>query len=404
MLRCSILIPTFVPDSLSMLKDIKVGPMRALDSIETEKLAQLNRVKRLATLVLLSCFIAMVFAKLLEHQYPGFAILAAFAEAATIGGIADWYAVVALFKRPMNLPIPHTAIIPNNQHRIADNLGRFINTSFLAPAPVAEKLREVDFAGEIAQWLADRNRSEGLARFGVRFVPQLLQAVDDKGLLQFATQRITGQIAKTDIAPLLGTVLQSFTKDGRHQKLLNDLIGALHNFLNDPETLEIMRTKVKKELPVLFNVVGADTLVLNRIVKSTTELLNEVEADKEHPLRQEFEAFLLSYIKRTRRTKGFAAQVEQMKQMILSRPELEDAAEHMWVGLKDYILRDIAADESLLVARLTDMLVEVGENLADEPTLRADINDGMVSVLSNLVEDQRDGIATYVSEEVKAGT
>lgn len=375
--------------------------MRSLDIEDIEKLKQLNRVKMLATLVLLICFVVMVIAKLLEHQYPAFGIVAAFAEAATIGGIADWYAVVALFKRPMNLPFPHTAIIPNNQPRIADNLGRFIDTNFLARDAVEAKLQEVDSAGEISNWLAVRSQSQSLATFIVKFVPQLLHAVDEKGLVHFASQRVTGQIAKTDIAPLLGNVLQTFTKHGRHQKLLDDLIRALHNFLNNDETLEIVRTKVKRELPVLFNVLGADSIVLRRIVHAATELLNEIKDDEDHPLRIEFEQFLISYINRTRRTKGFAKQVEQMKQVILARPELEDAAENMWDGLKDYILKDVHSDDSLLVARLTDMLVEIGTGLADEPDLRRDINTGMVVVISNLVEEQRGSISSYVSEQVK---
>ena len=375
--------------------------MRRLDIEDIEKLKQLNRVKMLATLVLLLCFVLMVAAKLLEHHYPAFGFVAAFAEAATIGGIADWYAVVALFKRPMNLPFPHTAIIPNNQPRIADNLGRFIDTNFLARDAVEGKLREVDFAGEISGWLSKRSQSQSLATFMVKFVPQLLHAVDEKGLVKFASERVTGQIAKTDIAPLLGNVLGTFTKDGRHQKLLDDLIRALHNFLNNDETLEIVRTKVKRELPVLFNVLGGDSLVLGRIVNAATELLDEIKEDPDHPLRVEFEHFLISYINRTRRTKGFAKQVERMKQMMLARPELNDAAENMWAGLKDYILEDVHAEDSMLVARLTDMLVEIGTGLAEEPDLRRDINAGMVVVLSNLVEEQRGGISTYISEQVK---
>jgi uncharacterized membrane-anchored protein YjiN (DUF445 family) len=375
--------------------------MRTLDSTEIEKLAQLNRVKLLATLVLVACFVVLIAAKLLEHQYPAFSVVAAFAEAATIGGIADWYAVVALFKKPMNLPIPHTAIISNNQGRIADNLGRFIKNNFLARGPVEQKLQDIDFAGEISQWLSTRSRSEGLARFVVRFLPQLLQAVDEKGLVQFATQRVTGQIEKVDIAPLLGNVMQTFTRNGRHQKLLDDLISALHNFLNDEATVEVVRAKIKSELPVLFNVLGADKLLLNRIIRAATELLNEIESDSDHPMRIEFEDFLLAYIDRTRQTKGFATQVEQMKQHILSRPEIEDAAEHLWSGFKDFILNDIEANESQLIARLTDMLMEIGSSLVEEPVLRQDINKGMVSVISNLVEEQRDGISTYVSEQVR---
>lgn len=376
--------------------------MRDLDIIELEKLKQLNRIKVLATLVLIACFLVMVIAKLLEHHYPFFSLIAAFAEAATIGGIADWYAVVALFKRPMNLPFPHTAIIPNNQHRIAENLGGFIDNNFLAREPVSEKLQEVDFAGEISNWLSSRARSQGLASFFARLVPQLLNAVDEKGVVHFATERVTSQIAKTDVAPLLGNVMQTFTKDGRHLKLLDDLIGALHHFLNDEETVELVRTKVKRELPVLFNVVGADTILVRRIVRVATELLEEIKEDKEHPLRAEFEEFLTSYIKRLRRTKSFARQVEQLKQMMLARPELEDATDHLWDGLKEYILADVKSDESVLVARLTDMLVEIGTSLKDEPNLRRDINAGMVLVIANLVEDQRGNIASYVSEQVKA--
>jgi uncharacterized membrane-anchored protein YjiN (DUF445 family) len=375
--------------------------MRNLDTQEIEKLNQLNRIKVFATLVLVACFVAMVIAKLLEHQYPPFALVAAFAEAATIGGIADWYAVVALFKRPMNLPFPHTAIIPNNQPRIADNLGRFIDSNFLARGPVAEKLQEIDFAGEISHWLSSRKRSAGLASFFVKFIPQLLQIVDEKGLVNFATQRLTGQISKTDVAPLLGNLMQTFTKDGRHQKLLDDLIRALHHFLNDEDTIQIVREKVKRELPVLFNVIGADGMLVKRIVRVATELLDEVKDQKDHPLRAEFDEFLVSYVKRTRRTKGFARQVEQLKQMMLSRPELEDAAEHLWSGFKDYILRDVEADDSMLVARMTDMLVEIGSSLKDEPNLRRDINNGMVLVISSLVEEQRGSISSYVSEQVK---
>jgi len=118
-------------------------------------------------------------------------------------------------------------------------------------------------------------------------------------------------------------------------------------------------------------------------------------------LRAEFEHFLISYINRTRRTKGFAKQVENMKQMLLARPELEDAAEHMWEGLRGYILDDVHSDDSLLVARLTDMLVEIGTGLADEPDLRRDINSGMVVVLTNLVEEQRGSISSYISDQVR---
>src|SRR6202043_2726934 len=139
---------------------------------DAARAAELRRVKALATLVLAGTLALFVTAKALLPLHPAFGFVAAFAEAATIGGLADWYAVVALFRRPLGLPIPHTAIIQSNQHRIADKLGEFIEVHFLEPGPVEAKLSEIDFACFIADWLRDRKRSTDLARFVLRLLPE----------------------------------------------------------------------------------------------------------------------------------------------------------------------------------------------------------------------------------------
>src|ERR1700687_5675269 len=143
--------------------------------------AELRRVKALATLVLAGTLALFVTAKALLPLHPVFGFVAAFAEAATVGGVADWYAVVALFRRPLGLPIPHTAIIPRNHLRIADTLGEFIETNFLAPEPVEARLRDVDFAALVADWLVDRERAAALADFVLRLLPQALGAIDQSG-------------------------------------------------------------------------------------------------------------------------------------------------------------------------------------------------------------------------------
>jgi len=375
--------------------------MRDLENLELERLAALNRIKMLATLVLLGCFIALIITKILEIHYPALAIVTAFAEAATIGGIADWYAVVAIFKRPLNLPFPHTAIIPNNQPRIADNLGRFIENNFLAKEPVKEKLREIDFAGEMSAWLASPVRARSLATFVVRLIPQLLASVDEKGLVRFASERVTHQLARTDIAPLVGNVMTSFTQDGRQEQLLDEVITATHKFLSNEETLEVLRKKVQRELPLAVAILQGDRLLLKRLVSAATELLDEVKEDRQHPLRAEFDTFLRNYINRTKRTKTFAKRVEALKQSLLARAELGQAAESIWDSLRDFVLEDIEKDESVLVARMSDLFVDIGTKLEGETDLRRDINEGMVTVLSNLVDQQRGNISAYVAEQVK---
>src|SRR6186713_1764441 len=150
---------------------------------DAERAAELRHVKALATLVLVATLALFVAAKWLLPVHPVFGFIAAFAEAATIGGLADWYAVVALFKRPLGLPIPHTAIIQSNQARIADKLGEFIQVHFLESAPVEAKLRQIDFGAFIADWLRDRKRSEDLARFALRLLPEAIAATENSGLM-----------------------------------------------------------------------------------------------------------------------------------------------------------------------------------------------------------------------------
>src|SRR5437764_11984674 len=139
-----------------------------MPSRDDDRAAALKRVKLAATLLLVGTAALFAVARHYEPAHWAWGYVASFAAAATVGGLADWYAVVALFRRPLGLPIPHTAIIPRNHQRIADNLGRFIEANFLAPEPVREKLAEVDFAGLVADWLADAERAAGLSRFVAR--------------------------------------------------------------------------------------------------------------------------------------------------------------------------------------------------------------------------------------------
>src|SRR2546430_3742251 len=148
--------------------------------------------------------------------HPAFGFIAAFAEAATIGGLADWYAVVALFKRPLGLPIPHTAIIQSNQHRIADKLGEFIEVHFLESAPVEAKLRQIDFGSFIADWPRDPKRSEDLARFALRLLPEAVAATEDFRLMTFISRRITAHLMSIHLAPLAARTRRPFVKEGRH--------------------------------------------------------------------------------------------------------------------------------------------------------------------------------------------
>src|ERR1700688_1348935 len=268
---------------------------------DAARAAELRRVKALATLVLTATLALFVTAKLLLPMHPAFGFVAAFAEAATIGGLADWYAVVALFRRPLGLPIPHTAIIQSNQHRIADKLGEFIEVHFLEAAPVDAKLRQIDFGSFIADWLRDRKRSADLARFTLRLLPEAVSATESSGLMTFITRRITTQLQSIDLAPLAAGTLRAFVAEGRHQGLLDDILRAVHETLTRAETMAMIRVKIRAELPTLLKLYRADKFLVNKIVASATTFFEEVRNDPKHPFRGEFDRMALSFVDRLRR-------------------------------------------------------------------------------------------------------
>src|ERR1700738_4393391 len=237
---------------------------------DAARAAELRRVKALATLVLAGTLALFVTAKMLLHTHPVFGFVAAFAEAATIGGLADWYAVVALFRRPLGLPIPHTAIIQSNQRRIADKLGEFIEVHFLEAAPVEAKLRQIDFGSFIADWLRDRKRSADLARFVLRLLPEAVSATETSGLMTFITRRITSQLQGIDLAPLAAGTLRAFVAEGRHQGLLDDILRAAHQSLTQAETMAMVREKIRGELPTLLKLYRDDKYLGTKILTSVT--------------------------------------------------------------------------------------------------------------------------------------
>src|ERR1700674_2938482 len=230
---------------------------------DAARAAELRRVKALAALVLAGTLALFITAKALSHVHPIFDFVAAFAEAATIGGLADWYAVVALFRRPLGLPIPHTAIIQSNQHRIADKLGEFIEVHFLEAAPVDAKLRQIDFGSFIADWLRDRKRSTDLARFTLRLLPEAVSATETSGLMTFITRRIGTQLQSIDLAPLAAGTLRGFVAEGRHQGLLDDILRAVHESLTKAETMAMVREKIRGKLPTLLKLYPTHKLLMN---------------------------------------------------------------------------------------------------------------------------------------------
>lgn len=374
----------------------------SLDDSDTARAADLRRVKAIAAAVLVACLALLVVAKAMAGRHPAWGFVAAFAEAAAIGGLADWYAVVALFRRPMGLPIPHTAIIPSNQHKIAEKLGKFIEEHFLDAAPVEAKLREVDFASFVADWLQDQKRSLDLSRFVLRLLPEAIEAADNSGLKSYAVRRIMAQLQSVDLAPLASGALRGFIAQGRHRVLLDDLMVAAHGSLNEPETMAAIGEKIRAELPTLLRLYRADKFLLKKIAASATSFFDDVRNDPQHPFRGEFDRILLSFVDKLESEQAYANRLDMLKRDLLSRPEIADLAQTIWSNVRLFIERNARGETDVLERHLSKMFMETGAQLADDPQLRAEINNGVVTVLKSFIASQKSGVSTFIADQVKA--
>lgn len=367
------------------------------------RLRDLRQTKFIATSVLVASVVLMVVAKVLEHRvHTGFGFLAAFAEASAIGGLADWYAVVVLFRRPLGLPIPHTAIIPANQQRIAESLGEFIETHLLAPGPIAARFKQVDFAAAASEWLSDRERSADLARLILRLLPEVLNAVERSSLRDFAARRVVAQIKAVELAPLAAGLLTAFTENRQHQHVLDEVLNLVNRLMTDPIALKAIRKKIRAELPTLLNLYRADKYLLNKLVSSGYGFLKEVRANPAHPLRAEFDRFVADFIEQLTASPDYIAKIEKLKEDVLSYPQVAELAQGMWASFLRFLERNLRDPNSTLHTDLQTLLMEVGRQLADDAKLCADINRGMTVMLENFIQDNKGGVSAFIADQVKS--
>lgn len=361
----------------------------------------LRRMQMVATGLLGVSLATLGIATYFQPRYPALAYLAAFAEAATIGGMADWYAVVALFRRPLGLPIPHTAILPASQDRIAESLGEFIETQFLRADAVRAKLGETDFAGMMVEWLSDPQRAGALATYAVKALPQLLESADSSHAKSFVATQVQQAARKANISPYAANLVDGLLATGRHQQVFTDILGVLGRLMLEPRAIQSVWEKIQGELPKVLRLVGADGFLLRKILIAAAEFLDEVQQRPDHPIRGEVDAAIRRFVDDLRQSPDFQRKVDDFKNTLIDRPETAALLEVAWQSLKTYVARDVAAETSAIRGHLRDVLMSAARQLRDDAALKAEINAGMVAALASFIEQQKSGVSRFISQQVK---
>jgi uncharacterized membrane-anchored protein YjiN (DUF445 family) len=372
------------------------------------KEAELRKSKQLALAFFIGAAALFVVSLFLPPVWPA-ELLKAFAEAAMVGALADWFAVVALFKR---IPIPvvgrHTEIIPANKDKIADNLALFVREKFLDTESIVGLIRRHDPAQMVANWLVKPANTERMGGYLVKVATWVLDFIEDAAVQNFIGKAVHAMVRSVDLSKSAGTILESLTRGGRHQMLLDEGIDQLARLLSNEQTQEFIAQGIvdwlreeyafiEKMLPSeLIGRKGADIAV-----KLASDILNKVSEDPAHPLRQRFDAFTNDFIERLKADPEFAQKGEEIKGYLLGDAALNNYLKSLWTDLKAWLKADLESEHSVLRTRIVATGAWVGKVLSEDPQLRVSLNENLELAARGAAPEFAGFLTSHIADTVK---
>lgn len=369
-------------------------PNDACPAPMTDRLRYAIRLRRFATALLLLMAGLLLFstwARLRLH--PEFVWLQSFAEAALVGGLADWFAVTALFRHPMGIPIPHTAIIARSKDRIGDALADFLKDNFLTPANVARRLQSFDAVDAVARML-ERPVAAGRIRAGLmRLLTELSQTAAAQSVYARLRNATTERLRDIDISPLLGQVLNAILARGEHRAAIDQMIAWAERTLAREEKL--IHGMVEERTNWLLRLINVDEKIADELVAGLRQLLSDLAADPNHPVRARAEAALHTLAQELQHRPQTRARVEEIKREMLANPAVRRWLDGIWAELRD----------SLEGLQQGDFWRSIGGSVAAslraDPGIARSINLLLRRAVIATVSDYGAAIVTLVSETIR---
>ncbi len=342
----------------------------------------------------------------------GWGWLQAFCEASAVGAVADWFAVVALFRRPLGLPLPHTAILPRSKARVADGLAHFVRDHFLDPQALVARLGVFDPARRLGEWLADPARVDEWVAEGRRWALKAVGLFDDGRMRRATLELVVAQARRWNSAATAAEVLTLLTQGGRHHELLDAGLEKIGGFLAEDEVKarvsELMVRHARKEWPKVIGMVELVTPVArmadglaDRLSASVLGELRDVLAQPDHPVRQRYDRWLAEFVERLRHDEGLIAAFERVKARAVDDPAVLEYAGQVWSDIKGLLQADLAGEHSALAEHVAQAMRDVGDRLRDDGSLRASLNEHLMSAASQLAASLRAGVTTHIAQTIK---
>lgn len=350
-----------------------------------------------------ACLLAV--AHVLRAQHPAWGYVAAFAEAAMVGAIADWFAVVALFKRPLGLPIWHTAIIPNSKDDIGRNLGAFVENHFITEEAIGGKIRQADPARWLGEWLRDPLHLSGLGHQAASVARQLIEALDHEQIRDQIRAVASQQLIEVDLSGTAGQLVDRLMQSGRHQELLDALLDGAGAYLGDAEKLPTISQFLIDSLGVENSMMKmAVNAYAPKAINSLNQKLDEVRRDPAHRFRGVFDSWIGDFALRLKADPQWAEKIRRHQAELVQDQQVQLLLSGLWDGLKDRLLHDLSQDQPALIRQLQAWIRKLGQILVEKPELRQWLNQAIEDGSVTLVRRYRGEVGRFIEQQLAKWT
>jgi uncharacterized membrane-anchored protein YjiN (DUF445 family) len=392
-------VTTSSTQSPASARDDSAAPVSKLDresvELRTRRLAAARR-RATALLIAVTALFVSVTAARLHGTFAGY--VQAGAEAAMVGGVADWFAVTALFRHPLGLPIPHTAVIVERKDRFAATLGQFVQENFLNADVLAERLRSAKVVPRLATWLADEANAARFAGHAADVVVTAAEALRDEDAQRMLTAELTRAVDALDVAPLAGRVVRALIAEGHHAGLFNGILTGIGRYLEDhyEELRDRFETEAPRWVPDLVY-----RRVYDRIYHRLRERLEAMAADPEDETRRQFEEWIAALPVRLETSPELHERGERIKRDVLGSAGLRDWSSALWTNAKETMRIQAADPDSELRHRIAGALVAAGQRLGSDQRLQESLDRVIESGMRALADQFHDELAGLVTGTIQ---
>ncbi|MEA3552560.1 DUF445 family protein [Pseudarthrobacter sp. CC4] len=388
--------PSAVPDPKGRPK-VRAAVVHHLSPGDAEKAAALRRMKLVALGLLVVMAVIFVFAFALQKEYPWLQYVRAAAEGGMVGALADWFAVTALFKYPMGIKIPHTAIIPRRKDQIGASLGEFVETNFLSEQVVQEKLASVNIARRAGEWLATPAGADRVAKEGAALIRGIFKVLNDDDVQAVIEGMVRKHLLAPPWGPPVGKMAERIFHDGHHHKLVDLLVDRAADWVDDNHdtVTHLVSDRSPTWVPQFV-----DGLVGDKVYVEILKFVRAVQADPNHQVRQSIDKYLNDLAQDLQHDPAMIARAEDIKAQVLGDPEVRELASRTWGTVKSALLGAVDDPDSELTIKFKAAVRDFGSRLVSDPELAGKVNTWIGDAAGYLVRTYRSDIAGVITDTV----